>query len=593
MFLKRDHRFKDGKDHVYYSLCETIRTEQGPRHHKICYLGELNSDAERRWRRTIRIIDGKGESREISLFPDTTLASPAEEGTVTVRLSGVRWERPRDFGDVYSGWILWQRLGLDEFYHRNIDEAEDTADVPWSLVAAILTINRLCAPRSELFIDEKWYRQTALDDILGVLEEKVTKDRLYRCLDLLIKNKDAVEKHLKAKWGELFGITYDILLYDLTSTYFEGEASGNSQAQRGYSRDRRSDCKQVIIALIVSEEGFPFAFEVLSGNRSDVTTLEEMLDVIDHKYGYARRIWVFDRGLVSEKNLKVLRTRKTPYVVGTPRSALKNYEKELTSCCNWQKVKDEVEIHPVPRVSGEETFVLVRSQGRQKKERAMRELKMRRLETGFGKLAKAVAVGRLKNEKKIHIKIGQLLGRYPSVARLYRAELRNENGASVLHWSIHQDRLHLRQITEGAYLLRTNLKDMGLEKLWEIYIQLTEAEAAFRAIKSELMVRPIWHHKEKRVQAHILVAFLGYALWVTLKHSLKVSSILHEYDYDVSPWEALSILSKIKSGDIILPATDGRTLRLRRVCDPDQEAGRLLEKLKIQLPGLLWAGEQL
>jgi len=591
MFLKKHPRFKDGKDHIYYSLCETVRTERGPRQRKVCYPGELNCDGERAWRKVIQVVDAKGETRQLSLFPEG-VCLPPEKDVVSVRLSGVRWERPRDFGDVYAAWALWQRLGLDEFYRQQIDQAEDTADVPWSLVAALLTINRLCAPRSELFIDEKWYRRTALDDVPGVPDEKVTKDRLYHCLDLLIKNKDAVEKHLKAKWGELFGATYDILLYDLTSTYFEGAAEGNPQAKRGHSRDHRSDCKQVIIALIVSEEGFPSAFEVPDGNRRDVTTLQDMLDIIDNKYGHARRVWIFDRGVVSEENLKVLRTRKTPYIVGTPRSALKAYEKELTSS-DWQRIRDEVEVHSVPRVSGDETFLLARSVGRQKKEKAMRELAMKRLEAGFTKLAKAVSVGRLKDDKKIHIKIGQLLGRYPSVARLYAAELREESGVRAFRWSVRQDRLHLRQITEGAYLLRTNLKDMELAKLWDIYRQLTEAEAAFRAIRSERMVRPIWHHKEKRAQAHILVAFLGYALWVTLKHSLKGSNFLHEYDYDVSPWEALHTLSRIKSGDLILPTTDGRTLRLRRVCEPDQDSRNVLGKLKISLPGLIWAGEQM
>lgn len=592
MFLKEHHREKDGKDHIYYSLSESLRTERGPRHHTICYLGELNSVAEHAWRKTIKIIDGDGEQRELSLFSDAGKNVPDRDDQITIRMSGVRWERPRDFGAVYMGWILWQRLGLDVFYRSHIDEVEDTADIAWSMVAAILTINRLCAPRSELFIDERWYRQTALDDIVGVPDEKVTKDRLYRCLDLLIKNKDAVEQHLKAKWGELFGAQYDVLLYDLTSTYFEGTADANPQARRGYSRDHRSDAKQVIIALIVSEEGFPFAFEVMDGNRRDVTTLEELLDIVEHKYGYARRIWVFDRGIVSEKNLKLLRTRKTPYVVGTPRAALKHYQHELTSA-NWEQIRKDVEIHRVPRISGKEMFLLVRSKGRQQKEQAMRERAMKKLNDGFTTLAKAVAAGRLKDEKKIYLKIGRLLGKYPSAAKLYAAELIKKHKKHTLHWHVLQDKLTLRQITEGAYLLRTNLTDVGLEKLWDIYVQLTEAEAAFRAIKSELMVRPIWHHNEKRVQAHILVAFLGYALWVTLKHSLKGLISFQGYSYDVSPWEALTILSRIKSGDIILPATDGKILRLRRVCDPGKDERTILHYLKMDLPGLLWAGEQL
>lgn len=271
------------------------------------------------------------------------------------------------------------------------------------------------------------------------------------------------------------------------------------------------------MALIVSQEGFPFAFEVLDGNRRDVTTLEDMLDVVENKYGYARRIWVFDRGVVSEENLKTLRKRKAPYVCGTPRSALKAFEKELTSQ-DWQQVKEDIEAQIIPRVSGEETYLLVRSQGRINKEKAMRELAMKRLEAALAKLAAGVAKGRIKEDKKIHLKTGRLLGRYPSVASLYEIEIScTDQQKKTLAWNRKEDKLRWKQITEGTYLIRTNLSGMELSKLWEMYTQLTEAEAAFRAIKSELLVRPIWHHKEKRVQAHILVAFLGYALWVTLK----------------------------------------------------------------------------
>jgi transposase len=343
----------------------------------------------------------------------------------------------------------------------------------------------------------------------------------------------------------------------------------------------------------VSEEGFPFAFEVLEGNRRDVTTLEEMLDAVEHKYGYARRIWVFDRGVVSEKNLKLLRRRRTPYVVGTNRSELKQFEKELTSK-NWLKVKEEVEIYKTPRVRGEELYVLVRSQGRLEKEKAIRERAMKSVEKRLQGLSQQVAKGRRKDQKKILLDAGAILGRYPSVARLYTLELKKEvRGRLTFRWSVKEDRLRWKKISDGTYLVRTNLNDMELDKLWEIYIQLTEAEAAFRAIKSELLIRPIWHHYERRVQAHILVAFLGYALWVTLKHSLKNSSFLHEYDYDVSPWNALSILSRIKSGDIILPTTDGRTLRLRRVSTPDRQGKLLLEKLKITLPAKLRLDESM
>jgi transposase len=585
MFLKNHSRYKAGKSHHYYSLCETIRTDQGPRHRQVCYLGELNTDAQSAWRKTVDVVDTDGESRQLTLWADSAENTNGTGAEATIRLRGVRWERPREFGAVYAGWMLWKRLGLDVFYQQAIDGAVTrTSDVPWSKVAAILAINRLCSPRSELFIDEQWYRLTAMDDIVGVPEPKVHKDRLYACLDRLIGKKTELEQHLKAKWGELFKATYDVLLYDLTSTYFEGEALGNSQAKRGYSRDHRADCKQVVVALIVSEEGFPFAFEVMDGNRRDVTTLEDMLNTVEAKYGVARRVWVFDRGVVSEKNLKLLRARKMPYVCGTPRSALKAFEKELTSR-NWEQVREEVEIHRVPRVSGKETYLLVRSTGRRLKENAMRDLKMARLEKSLAGLAQQVKKGRLKDEKKIHFKAGQILGHYPSVASLYTIDVKESAGRRLdLVWSRHAAKLHWKEITAGTYLIRTNLSDVELGKLWEIYTQLTEAEAAFRAIKSELMIRPIWHHKTERVQAHILVAFLGYALWVTLKHSLKGTASLHAYDYDLLPWKALKILSRIKSGDIILPATDGRILRLRRISTPDDEEKYLLHKLHITLP---------
>ena len=583
MFLKEHQRFKDGKNHHYYSLCETIRTERGPRHRRVCYLGEIHSEGAKHWEKTIEVMNARKEIQQLSLFTEKSSVAE-EEGVAKIRLGGIRWERPRDFGEIYCGWILWERLGLDEFYRKQIDEAQDKADVPWSLVAAVLAINRLCEPRSELFIEESWYQRTALDDLLGVEVGKVNKDRLYRCLDYLIAKKDELEKHLKAKWGELFSATYDILLYDLTSTYFEGEAAGNPQAKRGYSRDHRPDCKQVVIALIVSQEGFPFAFEVMDGNRRDVTTLEEMLTVVENKYGYARRIWVFDRGVVSEDNLKALRKRKAPYVVGTARSKLKDFEKELTSS-SWQKIREEVEVCTIPRVSGKETYVLIRSQGRREKEKAMRELAMSRCEARLAKLTGQVNKGRLKDDKKIHVRLGQILGRYPSVSSLYTTDLQTQDsGRMKFHWQVREDKLHWKKITEGSYLIRTNQVNLEHSKLWEIYTQLTEAEAAFRAIKSELMIRPIWHQKQKRVQAHILVAFLGYALWVTLKHSLKGSHFLHPYDYDLTPWKSLGILSRIKSGDIILPTTDGKILRLRRVSTPDPEARDLLMKLKIKLP---------
>ncbi|OGH60437.1 MAG: hypothetical protein A3G34_10390 [Candidatus Lindowbacteria bacterium RIFCSPLOWO2_12_FULL_62_27] len=580
MFLKTHSRFKDGKDHAYYSICETVRTDRGPRHRTVCYLGEINGTGKSKWQKTIEVIDGRGESRELSLFGDDAAEVPKESNVARVRLNEVYWERPRDYGDVYAGWMLWRRLGLDRFYAQRLDGLD--ADVPWSRIAAVLAINRLCGPGSELRIEQTWYRQTALDDILEVAEEKINTDRLYRCLDLMHEHKEALETFLKKRYGELFGITYDLLLYDLTSTYFEGAAAGNPQAQRGYSRDHRSDCKQVVVALVVSAEGFPLAYEVFDGNRRDVTTLKEILNAVERRYGRARRIWVFDRGVTSEKNLRMLRRRKMPYVVGVRRSEMKALETELLSK-SWEKVREEVEVLRVPRVKRHETFVVARSTGRREKESAMRRRVMKAMEKGLDGLRRRVEKGQIKETKKIHVAVGRLLGRYPSAGKFYRWELKGRH-QKTMRWWHHAERLKWAELTDGTYLLRTfNLGELDAGKVWEMYIQLTEAEAAFRAIKGDLSVRPIWHHDKKRVQAHILVAFLGYALWVTLKHQLKNSGVLFDQDYDVSPAKALRILSQIKSGDIMLPTTDGKLLRLRRVSRPDEQQRRLLAHLRIPL----------
>ena len=306
MFLRQNDRPKDGKVHTYWSLVESVRTPNGPRQRTICYLGELNASAEARWRKTIQIFNAQGESEQLALFPAGT-PLPAEDQVVAIRLDRVRWTRPRSFGDVWLGWTLWQRLGLDAFWAAALDSVP--ADVPWSRITALLAINRLCAPGSELAIEARWYGSTALDELLGVEAARVNTDRLYRCLDLLLPHKAAVEQHLSARYGELFGAQYAVLLYDLTSTYVEGLATDNPRMQRGYSRDHRPDCKQVVLALVVSPDGFPFAYEVFPGNRTDVTTLADILDVVEAKYGRAERVWVFDRGLVRERNLALLRAR--------------------------------------------------------------------------------------------------------------------------------------------------------------------------------------------------------------------------------------------------------------------------------------------
>jgi transposase len=587
MFLREYHRWKDGKDHQYWALVETRRMPEGPRQRTVCYLGELNSSLEARWRKTLHVFNAEGDERQLALFPAEGPLPPDDPTVVPIRLDRVAWERPRQLGNVLVGLTLWQRLELDTFWAERLDVT--SAEVPWSRVAAVLAINRLCAPGSELAIEERWFPSTALDDLLAIPETAMHTDRLYRCLDLLLPHKGALEQHLKAKYGELFGATFDVLLYDLTSTYFEGQAASMPKAKRGYSRDHRSDCKQVLIALIVSVEGFPVAYEVFAGNRQDRSTLEDILKAVEVKYGAARRTWVFDRGVVSEANLQRLREHvpPLPYVVGTPKSAMKAFETSLVEGA-WQHVREDVEVKCVPAPGGAETFVLCRSRGRQRKEEAMRKTACAKLETGLTKLANAVATGRVKDERKIYKRLGAVLARHPTVAALYTAECDTTHRHRQLVWRVRPDRKAWAELREGTYLLRVFGCDLAdPAQLWEMYMQLTEAEAAFKALKGDLLVRPIWHAKETRVEAHILVAFLGYALWVALKHTLKGAGS------DLSPMKTLQQLAKIQSGDILLETATGQQLRLRRVSRPDTAQAALLATLQLQLPERLSADVQM
>jgi hypothetical protein len=577
MFLRQNDRAKDGKTHTYWSLVESVRTPDGPRQRTICYLGELNASAEARWRKTIQIFNAQGQPEQLALFPVGT-PLPGDPQVVAIRLDRVRWTRPRSFGDVWLAWTLWQRLGLDAFWAATVDSVP--ADVPWSRIAALLAINRLCAPGSELAIEARWYGSTALDDLLGVEAARVNTDRLYRCLDLLLPHKAALEQHLSGRYGELFGAQYEVLLYDLTSTYVEGLARENPRMQRGYSRDHRPDCKQVVLALVVSPAGFPFAYEVFPGNRTDVTTLADILDVVERRYGRAQRVWVFDRGLVRERNLALLRARGAAYLVGTARTQLRAFARHLLTG-PWHQVRAGVEVQLVPGPEGAETFILCRSAARRAKEQAMRERARQHLEADLARVATQVATGKLTDPARIHQRIGRLRERYPSVAGLYEIAVTEAGPPAQVVWQARPERWDWVAARAGAYLLRTNLIHTDPAQLWEQYVQLTEAEAAFRALKSELAIRPLWHQTDARVQAHILVAFLGYALWVALKHTLKRAGS------PLSPAHALDCLRGIQSGDLLLETTDGRTLRLRRVSRPDRRQQLLCAQLGLTLPDRL------
>jgi transposase len=592
MFLRPHARSKDGKDHTYWSLVETVRTPRGPRQRTLCYLGELNSSAQARWLKTVEVFNEQGESQQLKLFP-AHVAPPADDPQVVrVLVHRVRLERTRQFGACWLGWELWKRLELDRLFEQAVDS--DAADVRWSLVAAVLAINRLCAPGSELAIEERWYPSTALEDLLGIEQGRINDTRLYRCLDRVLPHKTALERHLKQRYGELFGAEFDVLLYDLTSTYVEGAAEKNPMMRRGYSRDHRPDCEQMVIALIVTSEGFPFSYETFDGNRADVSTMETILRMVERKYGKARRIWVMDRGIVSEENLAAIRRRGGQYLVGTPRSQMKQWEAELLQD-DWIQVRPDVEVKPVAIPQGEETYILCRTAGRKEKEKAIRNRFSTRMEEALERLEKTIATGRLKDRHKMERRLGKIQARHAQVNDLYDVAMRETPEGVRLFWDMKPERKAWRDLREGAYMLRTNLAAGSAEELWSQYMQLTEAEAAFRALKSELSIRPLFHQKEPRVKAHVLVAFLGYALWVTLKHLLKrrpailprpsVSGV--DNAQPLSPMKALALLSTLQSADIVLPTTDGREIRLRRITEPTAEQKSLLHQLGLSLPDRL------
>jgi len=589
MFLRPNHRGKDGKDHTYWSLVETVRTPDGPRQKTICYLGELNSSAQARWLKTVEVFNEDGEAQQLKLFPSNVVPPDDDPQVARVLLHKVRLEWTRMFGSCFLGLDLWKRLELDRFFEQAIDGKP--SDVPWSRVAALLAINRLCAPGSELAIEQRWYPSTALDDLLEIEEGKINDTRLYRCLDHILPHKTKLERHLKERYGALFGAEFDVLLYDLTSTYVEGAAEKNPMVRRGYSRDHRPDCEQLVIALIVNNEGFPFSYETFDGNRTDVSTMETILRMVERKYGKARRIWVFDRGIVSEENLAAIRKRDGQYLTGTQRSQMKRFEAELLKE-DWTRVRPEVEVKKVAIPEGEETYILCRTSGRKEKEKAIRNRFSNSMETALKGLEKAIATGRLKDRNKMERRLGKIQARHPQVNDLYDLDLRDTAEGVRLFWQIKEDRRNWRESREGAYLLRTNLTADTAEELWSKYMQLTEAEASFRALKSELSVRPLFHQLEPRVKAHVMVAFLGYALWVTLKHLLKrraaivpkpsVSGV--DNAQPMSPMRAIALLSTLQSADIVLPTTDGREIRLRRITEPTAEQKSLLRQLGISLP---------
>ena len=509
-----------------------------------------------------------------------------EQGTseepqwLEVDLRRVRVERTRDFGGPWLGLRLLQRLDLVPFLQTMLPH--DRADIPWASMVTALVLGRLCAPSSELRLAEHWYEASALPDLLGVPAAKVNDDRLYRALDHLRPHKEALEQHLKDHLGRLFAVQYDLLLYDVTSTYFEGEAAANPQAQRGYSRDHRPECKQVNLALVVTREGLPLGYEVFAGNRNDVTTLEEIIETMERRYGVADRIWVLDRGLVSEDHITWLKAHRRRYIVGTPKSSLRRFERELAGAA-WQRVRDSVEAQLCAAPDGDEVFVLCRSAERQVKERAMHARFERRILEGLEVIAKACGK-RAHSPIAIAKRVGRLLGRNSRAAKLFDVDIGTDaRGAATISWSTSTAWREWADLSEGCYVLRSNLTDWRAEDLWTAYIHLTEAETAFRIHKTDLQLRPIWHHTEARVQAHILVCFLAYVLWKTL------GQWCHAVGLGEEPRQVFAEISQIRLVDVVLPTRNGIDLRKRCVSRPTDHQAILLQRLGLNLPAHLEA----
>jgi transposase len=594
MFLRRYTRTKNGKLHTYYALVESVRTDAGPRQQVIAYLGELNHDQERRWQRTVVFHNRQGEAQQLRLFPDDdTVALPDDPEVVRIRLGSVGWTNGRCFGDVWLARWLWHRLRLDEIVARHLPQGRHTV-APADIVA-IEVINRLCAPCSEFALAEHWYASTALPDLLGVPDNAVTKDRLYRTLDALLRAKEPIENDLKEQLSTLFRLDYDLLLYDLTSTYFEGLAEENDLARRGYSRDHRSDCKQVVLALVVTRDGFPLAHVTLAGNTQDVETVKRIVLAVEGRFGLSQRVWVMDRGMISKATLQFLGRGQRRYLLATRRGELARFQAQLGRA-GWQRLPDNPDVEVKQLRRGRVHYLLARSKPRRQKERAMRRRQRRGLARALRKLHAQIAAGRLKQRDKILERVGRLKARYPKACPLVTITVA-ARGSAPLSWSWKVEKFKAALAADGAYLLRSNHGGWSAPEFWETYIQLTVVEHAFRVLKSQLLLRPVWHHYSGRVEAHVMICVLAYALWKTLDQlarQARLETLLPKADprygqaqpkaRPMTPEVILRELSQIQIGDIHLETTDGQRLVLRRVARPNAEQARILAALQLDLP---------
>jgi len=572
MYLRHTIRRKDGKVHRYWRLVRSVRVGRRVIQQTVAHLGELDEHGRIEARALARRLIGTPE--QAPLFDDGN-----EYQTVPVRLKGVRIERSRQFGDVYLALALWRGTGLEDLCERLLPIGKER--IAWAKMAAVLVAARFCEPASELHIAEDWYRRTALSDLLQLGDEEVNKDRLYRALDHLLAHKADLEAHLSQRCGELFAVQNEVLLYDVTSTYFEGQADANPQAQRGYSRDHRPDCKQVCIALVVTFDGFPLGYEVFAGNTHDSRTLQTIVGTMEARHGMLGRVWITDRGMASTANLAWLRETGRRYIIGAPKSELKKFAAELAAAADWRTVHEGVEVKLARHPETSETVVLCRSADRRSKEQAMHDKFSRRITEALARLAARLARSKKRHDPAtLNRQIGRILQQNQRAAARFAIALEPDGCPAGFRLTVAGNAAFddWAALSEGTYLLRSNITDWSDQQLWKAYTQLTQAEAAFRIQKDQLIVRPIWHQREDRVQAHILVCFLAFVLWKSLEMWQQRAGLGN------SPRTILEELARIQSHDVVLPTSTHGQIRLRCVTQPDPAQAALLDRLGIVLP---------
>jgi hypothetical protein len=575
MFLRSKTRFKDGKEHRYWSIVENRRVA-GDRivQRQVLYLGEINDSQKASWCRSIEVFqDDETQSEQIAIFPEDRDAPALNCDVVQVRLSGLQLKHPRQWGSSWLALHLWEQLQLDQFWNPKLRPSRK--GTRWLNVLKTLVCYRLIDPGSEWRLHRHWYDASAMGDLLGEDFGLAESHKLYRCLDKLLVHKRPLFSYLQTRWQELFKARFDVLLYDLTSTYFESEPPAGGKRRHGYSRDKRPDCVQVVIGLIVTPDGFPLAYEVLPGNTSDKTTLEDFLEKIESQYGKANRVWVMDRGIPTEKSLAKMRGAEHPvhYLVGTPKGRLSKMEKRFLGM-NWEQVRESVDVKLLEEDG--ELYILARSQGRVQKERAMRRRRLKKLWKRLRELQQQNLT-----RDQLLLKLGaakKAAGRAYGLVTITLPEIDQPVTAQTFTFTLNTKKLRQVRRREGRYLLRSNLKREDPATLWEYYIQLTEIEQAFKELKSDLSIRPIYHQRDDRIEAHIFVAFLAYCLQVTLKHRLRSLA------GGLTPRVVLEKFSLMQMVDVHLPTTDGRQLILSRYTEPDKDQQLLLQRLKLQLP---------